>query len=410
MNWPVLVAAMVCLFFAFSAPSFSLPFLFRSVIEEFGWTREQATLLASAKYATGAVVSIVVGRFIDTTGVRKALIIVSTLGAIAMVSFLWVPNLTFYYMSGILLGVAGPGTIVAVKVLISRVFHASQGTAMGVAMMSAAVGAIVVPIVIRVLIDAFGWRMAIALMSLGVWFIALPMLIFYLNDKSFESSDTDADAPGAKPVVLHWGPVFELMKQWRFWLVGFAVLIAGAVDQAVQQHSVLYLEVDLEMDKNFVAGGIALIGAVGIGARVLVGGIFDKWSARGVSFCYLLLAAGCIVALGALSPVLFGAFVVFRAVGHAAVLLDTTVLGKHVFGLANIGVLLGVYTAFVNIGFAIGPWAMARMYDTSGSYDSAFILGAVLSVFAAAILLPVRPDYWLEMKARFARQGMQKAT
>ena len=64
-NWRILVVAFVCFLFAFSAPAFSLPFLFRSVMEEFGWTREQVTLLASAKYATGAVFSILVGRFID---------------------------------------------------------------------------------------------------------------------------------------------------------------------------------------------------------------------------------------------------------------------------------------------------------------------------------------------------------
>lgn len=404
-NWPVLLAAMVCLLFAFSAPSFSLPFLFRSVIDEFGWTREQATLLASAKYATGAVVSIIVGRFIDTTGVRRALIIVSTLGAIAMVSFLWVPNLTFYYLAGMLLGVAGPGTIVAVKVLISRTFHASQGTAMGVAMLSAAIGSIIVPLTIRVLIDEFGWRIAIALMSLGVWLIALPMLIFYLSDESFESVDAAAERLAAKPTVLHWGPVFELMKKAQFWLIGIAVLIAALVDQAFQQHSVLYLEVDLKMDPTFVAAGISIMGVVGLGARILVGGIFDKWSARGVSFCYIALSLGCIVALGALSPALFATFIVLRAVGHSAVLLDTTVLGKHVFGLANIGIVLGVYTAFVNIGFALGPWVMARMYDTSGSYLSAFVLCTVLGIFAAVILLPVRPVYWQAMKARFAAQN-----
>ena len=128
-NWRILVVAFVCFLFAFSAPAFSLPFLFRSVMEEFGWTREQVTLLASAKYGTGAVFSILVGRFIDVIGVRNVLVTVSALGAVAMLSFLWTPNLTVYYLSGVLLGIASPGTIVSIKVLISRTFHASQGTA-----------------------------------------------------------------------------------------------------------------------------------------------------------------------------------------------------------------------------------------------------------------------------------------
>jgi cyanate permease len=47
-----------------------------------------------------------------------------------------------------------------------------------------------------------------------------------------------------------------------------------------------------------------------------------------------------------------------------------------------------------------GPWVVARMYDVSGSYSSAFVLCVFISIFAAAILLPLKPVYWLEMRAR----------
>lgn len=400
-NWRILVVAFVCLLFAFSAPAFSLPFLFRSVIEEFGWTREQATLLASAKYATGAVFSILVGRFIDVIGVRNVLIAVSTLGAIAMVSFLWTPNLTIYYLSGALLGIAAPGTIVSIKVLISRTFHASQATAMGVAMLGTSVGAVIVPIAITFLIGRFGWRYGIAMMSLGVWLIALPMMIFYLTDKSFEGTGSDEKSKTAD-AAMTWAPVWQLMKKGQFWLIGVAVMLAAFVDQAFIQHQVLYLEVDLGMSAAVVAGGISAMGAVGIIGRIFVGGVFDKLSSKGVSLMYLVLGAACLFALAAFNPYIFAAFIVFRAVGHAAVLLDTLVLAKHTFGLANIGILLGVFTALVNVGFALGPWFMGRMFDVTGSYVLPFMICCAVSVFAAAILLPVKPQYWQEMRARIS--------
>ncbi len=398
-NWRILAVAFMCLLFAFSAPAFSLPFLFRSVIEEFGWTREQATLLASAKYATGAIFSIVAGRFIDIIGVRKVLITVSALGALAMVSFLWTPNLTVYYLSGVLLGIASPGTIVAIKVLISRTFHSSQGTAMGVAMLGTSVGSIIVPIAITFLIGEYGWRVAIAMMSLGVWLIALPMMIFFLTDKSFASSEPAAEKSQRVSAAVTWGPVKALMKKREFWLIALAVFSVAFVDQGFVQHQVLYLEVDLGMPAAFVAAGISAMGLIGIAGRVFVGSIFDKLSAKGVSMLYLVLGAACLFALAAFNPYIFTAFVVFRAVGHAAVLLDTTVLTKHTFGLENIGILFGVFTAVVNIGFALGPWFMGRMYTVTGSYVTPFIICAGVSVFAAVVLLPVKPKYWLEMRA-----------
>ena len=153
------------------------------------------------------------------------------------------------------------------------------------------------------------------------------------------------------------------------------------------------------------AGSASVIGLIGIGARVLVGGIFDKWSTRGVAAMYLVLGASALLALAALNPAVFAAFVVFRAVAHAAVLLDTRVLGKHVFGVKNLGLLLGVFTAVVNLGFALGPWAMSRLFQTTGSYVVPFILCFGVALFAAAVLLPLRPAYWLEMKARAAQRG-----
>jgi len=407
-NWRILVVAFVCFLFAFSAPAFSLPFLFRSVMEEFGWTREQVTLLASAKYATGAVFSILVGRFIDVIGVRNVLVTVSALGAVAMLSFLWTPNLTVYYLSGVLLGIASPGTIVSIKVLISRTFHASQGTAMGIAMLGTSVGSVIVPIVITYLIGEFGWRYAIAMMSLGIWLIALPLMIFYLDDKSFESVDAASDEP-VPDAAMSWAPVRELMKQGQFWLIAIAVLLAAFVDQAFIQHQVLYLEVDLGMSAAVVAGGISAMGVIGIAGRIFVGGMFDKYSNKGVAAMYMVLGGACLFALAAFNPYVFAMFIVFRAVGHAAVMLDTLVLAKHTFGLANIGILLGVFTAMVNVGFALGPWFMGRMFEVTGSYVLPFIICCGISVFAAAILLPVKPRYWQDMRERFKKSEAVQA-
>jgi MFS family permease len=394
-NWRVLLVAFVCLLVAFSAPAFAMPFLFSSVIDEFGWTREQATFLASAKYFTGSVVAVIIGRFIDVIGVRTVLVVVSIVGALALISFLWVSNLALYYAAGMLLGVASPGTIVAIKVLISRSFHASQGTAMGLAMLATGIGSIIVPILITFLIQAYGWRNATALMSAGVWLLALPVMIFFLTDKSFTGLDA-GDSNGS--AAISWNLARQLGSQPRFWLIAAAVFSAGFVDQALTQHQALYFELDLGFAATAVGATYSGIGLIALAGRPLVGALFDRLSVRGVSLAYLTLGAACIVALGALNPFVLGAFLVFRAVGHSAVLLDTPVLAKHTFGLAHIGILLGVYTAVVNLGFALGPWVTGAMFDATGSYVLPFMLCAVVSVFAAAVLVPVRPKSWLEWR------------
>ena len=247
-NGRVLAVAFCCLLFAFSAPAFVMPFLYPEVIREFGWSREEAVLLASWKYVTGSIVSIVVGRFLDVIGARRVLIIVSALGGLALLSFLWTPNLTVYYAAGVLLGFSGAGTMVSIKVLVSRTFHLSQGTAMGIAMLGTSIGSIAVPVIATSLIQAWGWRAGVALLSTGVWIVALPLLTWYLSDKSFTG-----DADSETPATTDWAVVHAMVRDRRTWIIFFAVFAAGFVDQSLIQHQVLYLREDLGIEPTYVA-------------------------------------------------------------------------------------------------------------------------------------------------------------
>ncbi|MBN9479160.1 MAG: MFS transporter [Bordetella sp.] len=400
-NWPALLVAFCCLLFGFSAPAFALPFLFTEVINEFGWTREQATLLASTKYLTGAVAAMMVGRFIDVTGVRIALLLTIGTGAVAMVSFLWVSNLTFYYMCGVLLGFSGPGTMVAVKVMVSRTFHASQGTAMGLALLGTSVGSIVVPLIISALIGGYGWRYGMASLSLGVWLIAIPMLFLNFFTRSINRSQADRpvlDKATAKAERKAAGQASGkalalLMRKREFWLIGAAVFLAAVVDQGFIQHQVLIFT-DLELPREIVALGISAMGGIGIACRVLIGNFLDAKSVKGAALLYCLLTLSSLLAFMLGNPLIFFAFIVMRAAGHAAVLLDTTVLTKHVFGLKNYGTLIGIYTAFVSLGFAAGAWLMGRLYDIAGNYNLAFALFAALPLIAAVLVWFIKPEFW----------------
>jgi predicted MFS family arabinose efflux permease len=267
------------------------------------------------------------------------------------------------------------------------------------------VGAVIVPLAITYLIQNYGWRVGTALLSAGVWIIALPLMIFFLTDKSFESAENKESPVKHKSAALNKSIAMELVVQPRFWLLVLAVFSAGFVDQAFVQHMVLYLKEDLKMSAGFVAVGVSAFGAIGFASRPLVGVVFDKLSINGVSLLYIVLAVACLFALGALNPYLFAAFIAFRAIGHSAVLLDTTVLAKHTFGLKNIGIILGVFTGAVNLGFASGPWFMARMFGVTGSYVLPFIICSGIAAFAAAILIPVRPEYWLALRSRI-RAGL----
>src|SRR5690606_30876900 len=82
-QWPVLLAGFVLLFFVTGGPSYSLPFIFKEVARETGWTREQVTLLATMKFGFGAMSAIFFGLLLDKLGDRRGILIAAILNAIA---------------------------------------------------------------------------------------------------------------------------------------------------------------------------------------------------------------------------------------------------------------------------------------------------------------------------------------
>jgi MFS family permease len=299
-----------------------------------------------------------------------------------------------------------------VKVLVSRTFHSSQGTAMGFALLGTSVGSVVVPLIISSLIAGFGWRIGMAAMSFGIWLIAIPMLFLGFFNRSMASPDAFARGVKATPEQISQRKLDRqgartassaalrlMMKNRSFWLIGGAVFSVAIVDQAFIQHQVLIFD-DLRVPRDVAALAISAIGLVGIGFRVIVGNILDGTSHKGAAALYMFLTLSSLLAFLLGNPIVLMAYVVMRAAGHAAVLLDTTVLTKHAFGLKNYGTLIGLYTAVVSLGYAMGPWLMGRLYDTEGSYRIAFIVFAAIPVLAAVLIWFMKPDYWTPPKSK----------
>lgn len=391
-NWSALALAFMCMLVAFGGPGFSLPFIIKEMIDVFGWSREEASLIASFKYVTGAVFSIIVGRFLDVFGIRRALIFTSIIAGTALSMFLWLDSLEVYYLAGILLGFGSPGMVVALKSFLSRAFTAGQGTAIGIMWMGASGASVLIPLLITAAISAWGWRFGIASMSLGIWLVALPVLIFAFPSKHMEKAEDVAGRQMSNSAFK----VFFVDR--RFWILGLAFLLGGMVDQAFVQHQPL-IYADLGLSDQMGALAVSAFGLLSFLTRAPTGNFFDARSNVAISVTYVLLALASLIALIITNPILLMIYVLFRAIGHSGVLLDTTTAGKHTFGVQNIGLLLGLFTAFVNIGFAIGPWLMGRLYDVSGSYVSSTWIFAILAVLAAVLVLSVKPEKWLEAKA-----------
>lgn len=410
-NWLPLATAFSCLLFGLSASAFSAPFLFPELIAEYGWSREQATLFASTKYASATFGALFFGLTINRIGVWPTLLFVMSLAGAGMVSWLWMDGLTIYYLSGAMTGFAVGGGGIAIKVLVARAFHASQGTAMGIALTGAALAGSIIPVVISFLISNFGWRYGYAALSLAVWFIVLPLLIYGYTVSRREKAATGVAPDDPTDAALsedRKGAIARItgyMRQKNFWMVAAALSVSSIVDAGFTQHQVLILR-DFNFEQATIVSVISIIGLVNVGARIVSGNIMDSTSNKGMAGLYFTLLLACALAPLLSLPLVLFIFILFRAFGHSAVMLDTAVMTKHAFGnVVDLGLLYALMSACTSAGSATGPWIMGRIFDVTGSYNMAYVVFAGLSILAVVLAWNVKPVYWLSLNQKKAEES-----
>ncbi len=397
-NWPIVAASFLTIVFTFGIPTMVMPVIYSPIIDEFGWGRAQVTFVATLKFGAGAVFGIFFGVLVDKFSIRKIVVVASCVSIIAMLGFLWVQSLWQFYLVGLVLGMGSISCMIAIKVLVSQRFMHQQGLAIGFALLGTSVAGTFTPPLATWLIGIYGWRMTVALLSIGIWTVALPVFLRIVKESQ------DAEIEGAGPVGSSSQTKREetaaaeinfsdVLRSRSFWMIGLAVSLIGFVDQSMGQHLMLYLIQDVNYSREDAAWVLSAVFGVSIAGKLGFGWLYDKLSVKGVMLCYFLMAVAVLLMfpISILSALV--AFTITRGLAHGGSIVDIPVLSKHCFGPKVLGKTIGILTACVTIGFAIGPPLVGYMYDTQGSYRNAFIMLAVASIAAGLSLLGVKTTY-----------------
>ncbi len=404
-DWTVVFAAFLCIVFIFGVPTMLMPVIYSPIIDEFGWSRAQVTFVATVKFGAGAVFGIFFGALADRFSIRKLVIASAVLSGVSMVGFLGVNSLVQFYAAGLVMGLGAVSAMVAMKVLVSKRFSQRQGFAIGAAMLGTSVAGTFTPVLTSYLIDLYGWRMAVAVLSSGIWLIALPAFLSIVKDSETRTAETAGPAP---PSIDRAGGLdfSAILRTRTFWMIGLAVWLIGFVDQSLGQHLVLYLDKDVGLGRSAAAGVLSAVFFVSIAGKLGFGWVYDKLSIKGIMACYALMAVSVVLLFQAQVVFMLVLFGLTRGLSHGGAIVDIPVMAKHCFGPQALGKSIGVLTAFVTLGFAAGPPIVGYLYDTQGSYQTAFLLLIAVSIAAGLALLGVTPMY----RNRMAELGSATAT
>ena len=375
---------------------YSYSVLLVALVQEFAWPRALAAGAFSLFVVVHGGVGPVVGRLIESLGVR--LVMVS--GAVCLAAGLLLAAHTsawwhLYLAFGVAAAAGSCATGWVPAVTIVRRWHPRNfGTAVGIASAGTGVGILAVVPATQLLIGGLGWRWALRILAAVILLWVLTAVRWFAGDGPREMTQGPAaqDMAGGGSAASHWTLAMAL-RSWRFWGVGVVFLAGSTATQTLLVHQVAYL-VDTGVAAIVAASVASVVGLASVAGKIAWGWLADHVGSE-VAFT---LASICVVAaIGALAltspgmPALAFVYAVLMGVGYASSApLPPAVVGR-LFRGPYFTSIFGALQPATSIGSAAGAWAAGRIFDRTGSYAIALALAAIIAALAPVLLWIVAP-------------------
>lgn len=393
----VIVAIALLLELIFAGVHFTFGIFFNPVTTEFAWTRA-ATSGAFMFYTIfyGALF-IITGRINDRFGPR---LLVAAAGVFFGLGFFLMSRISaiwqLYLFYGVIMSIGMSCTFVPILSTVAKWFVKRRGLMTGLVLAGGGIGQSVLPLLTSWLIVAFDWRTAYVIVGGSVFAVVIPLAQLLRRDPAqigqvpYGTKDTTD-----KSMILHSSGLslrqtMSTREFWQFCLaitgsqLGIGIMIVHLVPHAI----------GLGMSPTSAASVMTTLAAVGIGGRIILGGVVDKIGGKRVLVAMCLLMSVALFGLAGTKAIwsLYSLAAVFGLAFGGSVSVMSP-LAAQLFGLSSHGAIFGVVTFAGTVGAGIGPLVAGAIFDATNSYSLAFLVAGLLGLcaFISALLLkPLR--------------------
>jgi len=362
------------------------------LIEDLSLSRSQVSTSYLVGTLLGATTLPVVGRWIDRHGVRRMLTVIGLAFGLALVATSGVTGMITLGLAFTGIRMLGQGSLGLVSQTATALwFDRKRGFAIALQMTLSAGLMSLAPLVLQRSISTFGWRGAWVASGIAIWLTVVPIARFVMVDRPSSIGQVPDGASieieGVIPVSRPSSTVAEAIRTPAFWSVGAMTALTSALITGLTFHHISIMTSNGLSEAQAAAMFFPMtIGTVTFGFGY--GWLTDRVSARLlVPTAGLSLVAGLLMAtMIRPGPLVIGYALLIGANAGAVRALSAALYPKW-FGTAHIGAIRGVATVLGVGSSAIGPLIISVGNDMTGSYDTIFVLAAVVA--AAVTLLTV---------------------
>jgi predicted MFS family arabinose efflux permease len=393
-RWSVVVGAIVGLTVC-NGPVllFTSGVFLKPIATDFQWPRSTVSFALSLAGFTSALATPIVGRMMDRWGIRAVALpgLALFAGCLAMLSLSPRSPAAFMFLAALAGAVSSVQTPLPYAKAISAWFDDRRGLALGVAMAGVGLGAVIMPQIVRALIDWAGWRGTYGGLGVITFAVAFPAVALAIREPGARAA-----RGGAHAMLNRCAGVTarEAARTSQFWLLTCAFVLAGGAINGANVHIVPLLT-DRGLTPRAATGIFGVMGLSTLAGRPFIGLLLDRVFAPYVAAVFFLapLAGLPLLSTGSGAAPAIGAALLGLALGAEIDLiafLATRYLGQRAFG----EIYGYLFMAFV-LGSSIGQFLGDVSFDGFGSYTPALIGYAVALIVGAFLINCLGPYVYL---------------
>ncbi len=414
--WMVLTGGIIGMWVAgFGTYGFSA--LFKPISLELGFSRAAASIPASISRLEGGLEGPIIGWLTDRFGSKWLVLAGVSIVSLSLLLMYYINSLwAFVLVWGVLLGT---GHNIALGVPVDRAianwFVKKRGAALGAKWtINGFSGMIILPL-IAWLIPLVGWRMTSLVGGLAMALVCLPLAWFFFKPHRPEYYGLLPDGASSKEEATKTDGMIEkgikyaseveeveftlrqALRTSSYWLLILTFAGFALAGPALNIHLIPFLT-DIGIDPVKAASLVAMWITISLPFRFIGGILADRVHKNQLRLLvmagYLSKALGLgIFLLNQTEPMIYVWFVVY-GIGQGLAYGPSTPIWVSYFGRKAVGSIRGSSMFFMTpVGIA-APIYAGWVYDTTGSYITAFTAAGILLIAAVVLIslaLPPKP-------------------
>jgi predicted MFS family arabinose efflux permease len=264
----------------------------------------------------------------------------------------------------------------------------NRGLALGIVSMGSGVGTLFLVPGNERLISAFGWSSAFIILGCAAGILMMAVALLLRPAPQAAPASDNLKTSGINSAARQDPTVWQAVKDVRLLLLMGAFLMFFFSIQIIMVHLVNYAT-DLGIAPLIAATFVSVISLASIGGRFFMGvsaGRIDIHYTLLLTRILLIVAFICL--LFTRSVWSFYLFAVVFGVPYGGEIPQIPLFIGNYFGTRSMATLVGISSFVMNVGGALGSWAAGKIFDSTRSYNGAFLAGlATASVSLILIVL-----------------------